>query len=578
MIKSSFSLVAKKESVRTETTNRWLPIVTRLIWIGFILHCLCILILSSVPPVSRDALTHHLTIPKMYLQHGGIYEIPSMFFSYFPMNVDLLYMLPIYFKFDIAAKYIHFLFALMTAGLIFLYLKKVLNRVYGMLGALLFLTIPIIIKLSITVYVDLGLIFFSWACLYYFIKWEAAEFRPRYLVISGLFCGLALGTKYNGLITLLIMAVLVPISFSQKKNKRLPKKDKKRRYFNSIQGLIWAMGFVFIALVIFSPWMIRNTVWKGNPFYPLFNNVFNPPEKSISNDLPKNNKQPHNAFWYRRYIYGESFAQTLSIPIRAFFQGQDNNPKYFDGKLNPCLLLLPIMAFFPMKDERLKMLAHHRKIFIAFSSLFILFVFFRADFRIRYMAPAIPPLVCLTVFGMRNLVQTVSQKKHFAKKAGWLLVGVTTLFMFVYNGAYIYSQFTYVQPFDYLTGKVDRDGYISRYRNEHAAIVQANKILPKDAEVLCLFLGNRIYYLDRSAHFAKDFHLEKNGGYTEDALRASLMRYKTTHVLIDKNNFFNWIQYRSPEVRNIFAIVLNKYTRLLFEINGIRLLEIRSSD
>ena len=35
-----------------------------------------IVILSCVPPVSKDALTHHLAIPKLYLQHEGIYEIP----------------------------------------------------------------------------------------------------------------------------------------------------------------------------------------------------------------------------------------------------------------------------------------------------------------------------------------------------------------------------------------------------------------------------------------------------------------------------------------------------------------------
>jgi len=49
-----------------------------------------IVILSCVPPVSKDALTHHLAVPKLYLNHGGIYEIPFMAFSYYPMNLDLL--------------------------------------------------------------------------------------------------------------------------------------------------------------------------------------------------------------------------------------------------------------------------------------------------------------------------------------------------------------------------------------------------------------------------------------------------------------------------------------------------------
>ena len=75
-------------------------------------------ILASVPPVDRDALTHHLFVPKLWLQHGGIYEIPEFPFSYFPMNLDLLYTIPLYFGNDIIPKYIHYLFALLTAWLI----------------------------------------------------------------------------------------------------------------------------------------------------------------------------------------------------------------------------------------------------------------------------------------------------------------------------------------------------------------------------------------------------------------------------------------------------------------------------
>ena len=119
-----------------------------------------VVVLSYVPPVSRDALIHHLALPKLYLKHGGIYEIPTAQFSYYPMNLDLLYMIPLYFGNDIIPKYIHFVFALLTAVFIFRYLRWRLDDVYALLGVILFLSLPIIVKLSITVYVDLGLIFF----------------------------------------------------------------------------------------------------------------------------------------------------------------------------------------------------------------------------------------------------------------------------------------------------------------------------------------------------------------------------------------------------------------------------------
>ena len=104
------------------------------------------IVLGSVPPVDRDALTHHLFVPKLWLKHGGIHEIPEIPFSYYPMNLDLLYTIPLYFGNDIIPKYIHYLFALSTAGLIFNYLKKKLGLQYGLFGALFFLSIPIIVK------------------------------------------------------------------------------------------------------------------------------------------------------------------------------------------------------------------------------------------------------------------------------------------------------------------------------------------------------------------------------------------------------------------------------------------------
>ena len=169
---------------------------------------LAILVLSGVPPVDRDALTHHLAVPKLYLKYGGLVEIPWVPFSYFPMNLDLLYLIPLYFGNDIIPKYIHFAFALLTGYLIFGYLKQRTGKtLYGLLGALLFLSLPVVVKLSITVYVDLGLIFFSTAALLSILKWAANGYSARHLILAGVFCGLALGTKYNGLVTFFLIGL-----------------------------------------------------------------------------------------------------------------------------------------------------------------------------------------------------------------------------------------------------------------------------------------------------------------------------------------------------------------------------------
>ena len=141
--------------------NRKIIKISLVAFLG-ILIC-SVLILCTTPPISKDALIHHLAVPKLFLKHGGIYEIPTMDFSYYPMNLDLLYMVPLYFGNDIIPKFIHFGFAILTAWLLFNYLRRRIDVTYALLGVCFFLSTPIIIKLSINVYVDLGLVFFSTA-------------------------------------------------------------------------------------------------------------------------------------------------------------------------------------------------------------------------------------------------------------------------------------------------------------------------------------------------------------------------------------------------------------------------------
>ena len=117
-----------------------------------------------------------------------------------------------YFGNDIVPKFIHFTFALLTAWLIFSYLKIRINTVYALAGALFFLSLPVIVKLSITVYVDLGLIFFSTWSLICLLKWLDNDFKIHFLILAAISCGLALGTKYNGLITFRLEGIAGSIS------------------------------------------------------------------------------------------------------------------------------------------------------------------------------------------------------------------------------------------------------------------------------------------------------------------------------------------------------------------------------
>ena len=75
-------------------------------------------ILNFTPPISRDALIHHLAVPKLWLKNGGFYETPWADYSYYPMYINLLYLACLYFKNDIAPKFIHLGFGAGTGVLV----------------------------------------------------------------------------------------------------------------------------------------------------------------------------------------------------------------------------------------------------------------------------------------------------------------------------------------------------------------------------------------------------------------------------------------------------------------------------
>jgi hypothetical protein len=496
-----------------------------------------LVILSCVPPVSKDALIHHLAVPKLYLKHGSIYEIPFMPFSYFPMNLDLLYWISLYFENDIVPKFIHFSFALLTAWLIFNYIRRRINAIYALLGIIFFLSIPVIVKLSITVYVDLGLIFF----------------RLKFLIASAIFCGLSMGTKYNGLVTFFLLTLFVPFLYS-----RYTEGGKTSSFKAAGYGIV----FLFVALLFFSPWMIRNYGWTNNPIFPLYDHWFNP-HNAINNQII-------GLFHYRRLVYHETWWQMALLPVRIFFQGQDGNPQYFDGRLNPFLFFLPFFAFYRIRRDP-AIIRNEKKIMIAYVVLFFAFAFFSSSLRIRYISPIIPPLVILSIFGVRKMVEEVRKiQPQSLGKIGLAVIMFALFFSLWLNAEYLFGQYKYVDPLGYLDGTLTRNEYIDKYRLEFPTIRYINENLPEDTRILFLFMGKRGYYCNREYVF----DMNNNASMLRQLVRSSKSSHKVllglknmdiTHIIIHNKIFKNWIKSNfSQKDQEILEDFFKKHVRLLY--------------
>lgn len=72
------------------------------------------LLAALSPPVWTDALTYHLTIPREYLDHGGVPAVTDNVFRNFPAAFSMLYLVAMGLGSDLLATPLHALFLVMT--------------------------------------------------------------------------------------------------------------------------------------------------------------------------------------------------------------------------------------------------------------------------------------------------------------------------------------------------------------------------------------------------------------------------------------------------------------------------------
>lgn len=436
-------------------------------------------LLCLTPPIARDALIHHLAIPKLWINYGGFYDTPWAAYSYYPMNLELLYLISLYFGNDIIPNLIHLGFGIGTALIIFFYLKSRFNQIAGLLGTLIFISTPVISKLSTMAYVDLGMVFFITASVLSFIRWRDSKYdQSRWLLISAIAMGLALGTKYSSLVPWFFVTLAIVFIYS-------------RDTGNSGKALKYGLIYFIVSLAVFSPWLVKNFILTGNPFYPLFPGIFNRVDDGNANALALVHGHA-SLFKTRGMLFGESLWEILLIPIRVFFQGQDHSPRYFDGVLNPILIVFVPFAFMK-KDMKVE------KLFFLYFSIFILLVaLFLDQIRIRYILPVIPFLVILSVVGIINIYVWLKEfKSGILLRIGLSGLVIIVLVLLSLNVIYIHKYFLKIDPLSYLTKRETRDDFIARHDGSYPAIMYVNRNTPKDSRIRLILLAGRGYYLNR---------------------------------------------------------------------------------
>lgn len=221
--------------------------------LSFLFLVLAEYLIGSLTPVhDADVLNYHFALPKLYLNSGGIQEIPWKVSSHYPLGIPMLYL----FCFGIgiqgtaSALVLNYVFSVFLLVGVIAFGKRFLERPAGLIAAVLLSAMPFVMFEAGLGKVGIPLALYELAALYCFFRFREDK-KWTWVLLAGVFMGFALNTKFFSLFSFFPLFFLF--------------------LFSAPRQVCWFLG---IAVVVGSPWYLRNWVEVGNPVWPFFLNFF----------------------------------------------------------------------------------------------------------------------------------------------------------------------------------------------------------------------------------------------------------------------------------------------------------------
>ncbi|MCE5198724.1 MAG: glycosyltransferase family 39 protein [Armatimonadota bacterium] len=453
------------------------------------------LIPALAPPSMSDwdSLAYHLAVPKLYINHGGIYYINFSSHSNFPFLMEMLYTAMLRMGSMVAAKMINYWVGVLLVASVAMLVRRHFNPKAAPMAAVALTGIPIVLWLSTTAYIDLATGLYTVLAVHLLLNYLEKPERG-YLIGSAIAAGLAASTKMTGLAVIpLIVIWLVVDRFASEK-----------RVFEWKRGLM----FTGIALLMCSPWYIKSIIYTGNPVYPFFYSIFG--GRDWTADLARN-----YSMLQAKFGMGHDFTAFLMLPFNLTFFSD----KFYDTPglyIGPILLVsLPLLFIARYKSRKL----------LGLAAFFVaqVVVWFALSQQSRYLVPSFGILAVLIA-----VIAYQDDRFKLARAALWFVCIDTAIF-----GLYTLLPAAATSA-PVVFGRQTQDEYLSHSLDVYSAQQWMNENLPKDAKV-AFFGDTRGFYLDRDYIWADPGHntIFTRTFKSELELISNLKSQRITHLMIN---------------------------------------------
>ena len=481
---------------------------------------------ALLPPTGWDALVYHLQGPRLYLEAHRLVAVPENFYLNWPAQVEMLFTWGMLLKDHTLAKLLNWAFWLLIAAMLYALGRRTANERVGEWAMALWAAVPLAARLAGVAYVDLGISAFVLAAFYAFMCWCESQ-RDGYLIVSALFAGFAMATKYTA-VTWAGMLTLLFVYHAWR---------HQRRRAGWI--LIRAVLFVGAAGLVVLPWLIKSWVVTGNPVYPF-----------LFGGVGWNATREAWLYWPGQ-SYSQNLLDYLALPWVITVLGADATPA-FDATIGPLLLcLVPLVLLYRGRPRATN---------YALALLAAQYAFFSVTiWRYLYLAAprlvlAIFPFLCLAAaYAFVNL--TLWDRSQF--RLSWTVGVVVTLVMIVTLLTEAQA-FLAQRPLAQLVGLESSADYLSRKLGYHiVAMRYTNSHLPTGSHAMYMWEPRGYYGQPQALADATLDNLSqlrvKHGDVEQalDWLRAEGF----THFLLYRSGleFFQAPTSRAPTLRSMLG-------------------------
>lgn len=211
--------------------------------------------IALYPPTGFDATLYHLPNARDFARAGTLMFDPTLRFPVFPQLAETWFAAALLVADDRTAQLVEVLCAVLTAAFLLCWSGAAPQRAGRAFAAATFAGSPLGVYLASAGYVEAGVALFVTATAWSIERWRALR-EDDYLLLAGVFAGLAAATKYTGAA---YAAIVLASALA-------PARERPRA-----RGLALAAA---AAILVALPWYVRSQRITGNPVFPFLPRIF----------------------------------------------------------------------------------------------------------------------------------------------------------------------------------------------------------------------------------------------------------------------------------------------------------------